>query len=111
MKELSTSELKKKRDICINKLKTTEFNVLRGSLIERYKRCGKPGCKCAKERGHGPKFYLSVSIPGRHPEMTYIPLEMKEKVEASLSTLHCIRQLLEEIGNINRELIKRKETF
>ena len=35
--------------------------ILRGSLIERYKRCGKPGCKCADGPGHGPKYYLSVS--------------------------------------------------
>lgn len=111
MKELSKDELKKKRDICIKELKTTKFNVLRGSLIERYKRCGKPGCKCAKDRGHGPKFYLSVSIPGQHPEMVYVPLKTKEKVEALLSNFHKIRQLLEEIGTINRELLKRKETF
>ncbi len=38
--------------------------ILRGSLIERYKRCGKPGCKCADGAGHGPKYYLSVSYPG-----------------------------------------------
>ena len=37
--------------------------ILRGSLVERYKPCGKPGCKCAKGPGHGPKYYLSVSSP------------------------------------------------
>ncbi|MHC4710339.1 MAG: DUF6788 family protein [Planctomycetota bacterium] len=43
--------------------------ILRGSLIERYKPCGRPGCKCAKGPGHGPKYYLSVSqaIPGQQP--------------------------------------------
>ena len=49
--------------------------ILRGSLIERYKRCGKPGCKCADGPGHGPKYYLSVSYPGLRPQMDYVPQE------------------------------------
>ena len=50
-------------------------SILRGSLIERYKRCGKPGCKCADGPGHGPKYYLSVSYPGLRPQMDYVPQE------------------------------------
>ena len=52
----SKSYLRKKQDVLIERFKKMEFHVLRGSLIERYKRCGKPGCKCAKGKGHGPKF-------------------------------------------------------
>ena len=47
--------------------------ILRGSLIERYKRCGKPGCKCASGPGHGPKYYLSISRSGEYPQMDYGP--------------------------------------
>lgn len=46
--------------------------LLRGSLIERYLRCGKPGCKCAQGEGHGPKYYLSVSFAGHRPQMDYV---------------------------------------
>ena len=49
--------------------------ILRGPLIERYKRCGKPGCKCAEGPGHGPKYYLSVSRPGLRPQMDYVAQE------------------------------------
>src|ERR1700693_1741371 len=49
--------------------------ILRGSLIERYKRCGKPGCKCTDGPGHGPKYYLSVSFPGSRPQMDYVSQE------------------------------------
>src|SRR5207302_86436 len=47
--------------------------LLRGSLIERYKPCGKPGCKCARGPGHGPKYYLSVSHYRQRPQMDYVP--------------------------------------
>jgi hypothetical protein len=33
--------------------------LLRGSLLERPKFCGKPGCKCTKGQPHPPSLYLS----------------------------------------------------
>ncbi len=109
MKTHSKSYLQKKQDVLIERFKKMEFHVLRGSLIERYKRCGKPGCKCAKGKGHGPKFYLSVSFPGRQPEMIYVPLAHKHQIEKYLENFQTIKQLLESICEINRELLKRKE--
>jgi hypothetical protein len=47
--------------------------ILRGSLVERYKQCGKPGSKCADGPGAWPKYYLSVSYPGLRPQMDYAP--------------------------------------
>ena len=84
---------------------------LRGSLIERYKRCGKPGCKCAKGRGHGPKYYLSVSMPKSRPEMIYVPQDYVDRVRNYLSNLAEARELLEEICEINRELLRNREKF
>jgi len=83
--------------------------VLRGSLIERYKRCGKPGCSCAQGRGHGPKFYLSVSKPGQRPEMDYVPQHYLEKVQEHLDNFRKIKLILEELCEINRELLRRRE--
>jgi hypothetical protein len=60
-------------------------HVLRGSLIERYLRCGKPGCKCAQGEGHGPKFYLSVSFAGHRPQMDYVRQGDYERVSQCLS--------------------------
>lgn len=83
--------------------------VLRGSLIERYKRCGKPGCKCANTPGHGPKYYLSVSKPKQKPEMDYVPLDYQPQVKAYLENFHRIKTILEELCEINRELLRRRE--
>lgn len=83
--------------------------ILRGSLIKRFKRCGKPGCKCARGPGHGPKYYLSVSMPGSRPQMDYVPQEDQKLVEEYLANFRLAREILEEISNINRELMRRKE--
>ena len=42
--------------------------LLRGSLLERPKFCGKPGCKCTRGQPHPPGLYLShrVGDTARH---------------------------------------------
>src|SRR6202171_323982 len=80
-------------------------------LIERYKRCGKPGCKCADGPGHGPKYYLSVSFPGRRPQMDYVPQADYADVTQRLANYHRVREIIEEICEINRELLRRREAL
>lgn len=111
MANQSKKALLQKRDALVKKLLKYGPTILRGSLIERYKRCGKAGCKCAKGKGHGPKYYLSVSQPGRHPEMDYIPLNYQELTSKFIENHHSVKDILEKICDINRELIKKRETF
>lgn len=107
-KKDSSSSLRQKRHALLRRLPALQ-RVLRGSLIERYKRCGKPGCQCAQGPGHGPKYYLSVSQPGRAPEMDYLPSEYHRQVGQFLTNLRRVREILEEVCQINRELLRRKE--
>ncbi len=108
MEDKSTAYLRRKRKILKDRLPPPEA-ILRGSLIKRYKRCGKPGCKCAGGRGHGPKYYLSVSQPGSTPRMDYIPQKYQEQVEEYVANFRKTKQLLEEISSINRELLRRRD--
>src|SRR5260370_24325398 len=85
--------------------------ILRGSLIERYKRCGKPGCKCAEGPGHGPNYYLSVSHPGLRPQMAYVPQESHAQLAEFVANYHRARENLEAISEINRELLRRREAL
>ncbi len=110
MTEKPSSALRKRRKLLLGKLPPLE-SVLRGSLIERYKRCGKPGCKCADGPGHGPKYYLSVSFPGRAPQMDYVPQSDYAEVSERVANYHRIREILEEISEINRELLRRREAL
>jgi hypothetical protein len=110
MKELSTTQLKRKRKQLLRKLPPLEA-VLRGSLIERYKRCGKPNCKCANGQGHGPKYYLSVSRTGARPTMDYVPQSMQDQATQYLANYRTIRDILDQLCAINQELMRRRERF
>jgi len=105
-----TAALRKRRDTLLRQLPPLQA-ILRGSLIERYKRCGKPGCKCADGPGHGPKYYLSVSYPGVRPQMDYVPQESYALAEEFLANYHRVREVLEAICEINRELMRRREAL
>jgi hypothetical protein len=107
----STATLLRRRQALAKKLARLQPLILRGSLIERYKRCGHPGCKCQQGQGHGPKYYLSVSQAGSRPEMDYIPEEYSRQVSDYLRNFQEVRQILEKICNINRELLRRRAKF
>src|SRR3954464_9494257 len=102
--------LRKRRTALIRQLPPLHA-ILRGSLVERYKRCGKPGCKCAYGPGHGPKYYLSVSYPGLRPQMDYVPQESYTQTVELLANYRRAREILEEICEINRELLRRREAL
>ncbi len=110
MQDKLTSSLRRRRKTLLGRLPPLE-QVLRGSLIERYKRCGKPNCKCAKGPGHGPKHYLSVSRTGTHPAMDYVPQAYSDQVTQYLDNHRQIRTILDEVSAINRELLHRREAF
>ena len=106
----SSSALRRRRQALLRQLPPLDA-ILRGSLIERYKRCGKPGCKCAQGPGHGPKYYLSVSFPGERPQMDYVPQEDLAATRTLVENFHQVRAALEEVCAINRELLRRRETL
>lgn len=107
----STAALLHRRRALVKQLARLQPLILRGSLIERYKRCGHPGCQCQQGRGHGPKHYLSVSQAGGRPEMDYVPQEYAPQVSEYLRNFQQVRQLLEQICNLNRELLRRRVKF
>jgi hypothetical protein len=103
------ASLRRKRQALIQRLPPLARRVVRGSLIERYLPCGKPGCHCASGRGHGPKYYLSVSYPKGRPHLQYLSQLQRAQVQASLKNYHYVRDLLEQICDLNRELLRRQE--
>ena len=81
--------------------------ILRGSLMERYVTCGNPSCKCARGERHGPTWYLSVTLgPGRTTG-SIIPEEKVDEVRGWIENYHKLKDRLEKISDINRELLRR----
>ena len=83
-------------------------DILRGSLLERYVTCGNPACKCAKGERHGPMWYLTVTLgPGRTTG-GIIPTEQVDEVRSWIANYHKVKDHLEKISEINRELLRRR---
>jgi hypothetical protein len=83
--------------------------VLRGSLVERYVTCGNPSCKCARGERHGPMWYLTVTLgPGRTTG-GIIPAEQVEQVRRWIANHQRLKDDLERISEINRELLRREQ--
>jgi hypothetical protein len=110
MSQKSSAVLRRQRAALLSQLPPLQA-VLRGSLIERYIRCGKPGCHCAEGKGHGPKYYLSVSFPGERPQMDYVPQELEPQAREYVKNLQQAREILEQICEINRQLLRRREAL
>jgi hypothetical protein len=83
-------------------------DILRGSLVERYVTCGNPACKCAQGERHGPVWYLTVTLgPGRTTG-GIIPADKVAEVRGWIENYHKVKEHLEKISEINRELLRRE---
>lgn len=53
------------------------MHVCTGSLIQIYKRCGNPRCKCQRTKGHGPYFIWTRKVKGKTVTKTLTKLQAK----------------------------------
>jgi hypothetical protein len=83
-------------------------DILRGSLVERYVTCGNPGCKCAKGERHGPIWYLTVTLGRGRTTGGIIAEEKVTEVRSWIENYHKLKDHLEKISEINRELLRRE---
>lgn len=81
--------------------------VIRGSLIERHLRCGKPNCHCARGEGHL-VWYLAVSFTRGRTEQVTVPQALVPYVRRWLDNYERWWVILEEISEINRELLRKR---
>ncbi len=82
--------------------------TLRGSLVERYVTCGNPACKCARGERHGPVWYLTVTLGPRRTTGAVVPADQVEAVRRWIENYHQVKESLEKISEINRELLRRQ---
>ena len=83
--------------------------LLRGSLVEQGRRCGKAGCRCARGELHGPYLYLAVGRGPALSRMVYVASSLEEKVRSRIELTAAAEAALEEISAINLELLRRRE--
>jgi hypothetical protein len=86
----------------------TQQPFLRGSLVERTRRCGKPTCRCRQGQLH-PSLYLAVRHRGRRA-LLYIPRPLEETVRLWLHNGRRLREQLEALNQLQLEqLLQRKQ--
>ena len=109
LSRLSTLALRKRR-AGLTRLLPPLDDILRGSLTERYLTCGKPDCRCARGKRHGPVWYLSVSLDQSHRKGTTVPWAQLAQVRRGIESYHRVKEHLEKISEINRELLRREKS-
>ena len=105
---LSTRQLRTRRRKIAARITNLEV-MLRGSVVEQHRRCGKEGCKCQDGEGHGPYTYLALGRPASGPRLTYVPAGSLSTVLRLVDATETIEIALEEIAAINAELLARRE--
>ncbi len=108
LSRLSILALRNRRE-GLTKLLPPLGEVLRGSLMERYLTCGNPVCKCARGERHGPVWYLSVTLDQSHRTGNTVPLDQVGQVRRWIDNYHRVKENLEKISDINRELLRRQK--
>jgi len=82
-------------------------DILRGSLIVRRLRCGKPGCHCADGDGHR-ATYLSVTLAGGRTEQISLPAALVPLVARGVANYRAWWAAIEQVSAINRDLIRQQ---
>jgi hypothetical protein len=83
--------------------------TLRGATLTQGRRCGKPGCRCARGELHGPYTYLSLGRERGRSRLLYVPAALVEAVRRRVEASARIEAALQEISEINAELLRRRE--
>lgn len=78
--------------------------MLRGSLLERPRVCGKKGCKCARGEPHPVGLYLSRTEPGMTSRHQFIRRADHQRARQEALSYKESRQALRRWRAIGREL-------
>lgn len=76
-----------------------------GSLVARYRRCGKAGCRCAKpgDPGHGPSWSLTRAVSGK-TVTKIIPPHAVEQTEQQIATYRRFRDQVHALVETSEKL-------
>ena len=84
---------------------TTLGNMCSGSLVETYRKCGKPNCHCATEQGkkHGPSYLLNYSVNGKQKSKR-IKANQLEQMRKQVKEYKRFREISQEFIEVSNEL-------
>jgi hypothetical protein len=83
-----------------------EMPWLRGSLVERRRVCGKPGCRCVQGHTHR-GLYLMASKDGRTRQL-YVPPELESTVRQWIANHQQLKQRIEQLSDLHWERVRQR---
>ena len=77
-----------------------------GSLVERYRKCGKPNCHCAKRgaQGHGPDWILTREANGKTVTKAIPTGHAVQQTRAQIEEYKRFRDLTRELIQVNEQI-------
>ena len=93
------------------KAQLAELSDMRpGSLVERYRKCGQPGCRCAREgsRGHGPSWSLTRAVAGKTVTKVIPSGLAVERTREQIKVYRRFRELAQELVELNVRICDRR---
>lgn len=95
------------------KTKTLEIissldNVIKGSIIEMKRFCGKKNCKCAKTKIPHKSLFLSFKYKGK-TKMIPIKKEQIPDIKARINDYKELKAAIDELAKVNAELLRSKK--
>ena len=76
-----------------------------GSLVDRFRKCGKPNCRCAKpgQVGHGPSWSLTHSEKGKTVTFV-IPADRVPQTLQQIAECQRLRALTQDLIDVNEKI-------
>ncbi len=76
-----------------------------GSLVARYRKCGKPSCRCAGqgERGHGPSWSLTHAVDGK-TRTKIIPTAAVPRAQEQIAEYRRFRRLIRALVEVSEKV-------
>lgn len=77
-----------------------------GSLVERYRKCGKPSCHCARKgaRGHGPSYSLTHPVHGKTVTRIIPRGPAVEQAHAQIAEYRRFRELVRQLVAVSEQI-------
>jgi hypothetical protein len=105
---LDPGELERRRNRIRGELSTLG-DLRPGSLVDRYRKCGKPNCHCAAEEagGHGPSWSLTRQLGGK-TITKIIPVAAVPQTRQQIAEYQRFRRLARELVEASEQLCDAK---
>jgi len=82
--------------------------ILKGSLLERFTVCGRPGCRCLQGEKHGPYLYASV-FDGKQSRQVYVPQSLEAEVRRWAQNYQRLAKIITNLCTLSMKSIRLQQ--